>query len=79
MNDISFPLFYTGTNAPVWILDANRTCLLWANNAGIRYWGLNPDTQDHETQQQHFLSDLITGLAIEPWQHLSLHHFRDRP
>ena len=71
MNDISFSRSYTETNAPVWILNENRTCLLWANNAGMRYWGLDPDTENLETQKQHSLSDLITGLAVEPWQQLS--------
>ena len=59
---------FTGTNAPVWILDRNLSSLLWANEAGFRYWGVEPETDTRLMNKGWEIADLLPATQFSCWQ-----------
>lgn len=58
---------FKGTPSPAWLLDRNLTTLLWANEAGLRYWGLKHDTVEHTLDEGCKISDLLPDSLFDSW------------
>lgn len=68
ITEVDFTDSFSGTDAPIWLLDRSLSTLLWANKGGLEYWGLGSDPQTLAQDGGHILSNQLPASQLDTWQ-----------